>query len=609
MNRALFACGEARLPSNTSGFGIAERLDWQGPDRNLEIEGLEQKLIESFDPVSRDFLEIACCVYAADRLVSRGENNLSGADWRRSVRLRMPVRELELWKRLERQLATMLGFLTDDSWNFDFVQARRKTARPVPLYDDPTFRRCTCVVLFSGGLDSLAGAVVDRKQSGHAPLLVSHRSHAVIDRRQRDLVGRLNQVEHGYEHVQFWVHLRDREDRETSQRSRSFLFLTVAVVLARQFNIHPVHVFENGILSINLPLAAQVVGTMASRTTHPRFLDDMESFTELLFGTRVAIELPFLLNTKREVVELLAAHPERNLIPLSSSCAHPYWRSRLNQHCGVCSQCIDRRFAVEAAGLGSLDQTYERDLFTTPIAQMPNEAEARGLIEGYVRTYREIAELDEEAFWLRFPELTRLASHVTGEKLRALYDLYRRQWTDLEQVLSAQVEAHKQEIVLGLLPSDCLLQFILNQVLNRKSQARYADRIADIAERSWRTAFSGRRAPDEAEVQRELDVGLAAAEEHLEREHPMFLFVTGVKAKPDFANGRHRVFVEVKYPRAGSVTVRDVTEDIAADLMKYEDQADIFLFLVYDPDSLVRNPPRFTAELEAKASKAMIRVI
>lgn len=609
MTRALFACGGAKLPADLSGYDTAEVLDWRGEHPTMAIELLEHKLVESFEPLSRDLLELAACVYAADRLVSRGGNNIGGSQWEREMELVLPVREPAKWRAVSPALGRMLGFLTDDVWRFRFVQARRTTARPLPIFEDQRYRNCDCVALFSGGLDSLAGVVADRANSDHRPLLVSHRSYAVIDRRQRDLVARLNSDAPVCQHIQFWVHLRGREDREPSQRSRSFLFLAVAAVLARQFGIGQIHVFENGILSINLPIAPQVVGTMASRTTHPRFISEMHGLYRSLYGSVITIDQPFLLKTKRQIVELLQDAKREALIEFSSSCTHPYWRSALKQHCGICSQCIDRRFAVEAAGLGESDKTYERDIFTEPMSAMPREAEARGLIEGYLRTYREVGEFNEEAFWLRFPELTQLANYLDRETLEQLYPMYRRQWEDLDGVLRAQLASRLGELVRGQLPSDCVLQFILAQALNRKSQARYADRLTELAQRAWRTAFSGRRAADEPEVQRALHVALAGAEEQLEREHPLFLFISGVKAKPDFAEGRRRVWVEVKYPRTGSTSVRQVTEDIGADLLKYRDQAELVLFLIYDPDSLVANREEFSRSLEEKDSHVLVRVV
>lgn len=62
----------------------------------------------------------------------------------------------------------------------------------------------------------------------------------------------------------------------TAQRSRSFPYVAVGAVLAAQFGLDAVDVLENGVLSINLPLAGQVVGARPSRTTHPRFIADMQ---------------------------------------------------------------------------------------------------------------------------------------------------------------------------------------------------------------------------------------------------------------------------------------------------------------------------------------------
>jgi hypothetical protein len=43
----------------------------------------------------------------------------------------------------------------------------------------------------------------------------------------------------------------------------------LAAVTARLFGLDRIKFFENGVLSLNLPPLAQVVGTQATRTTHP----------------------------------------------------------------------------------------------------------------------------------------------------------------------------------------------------------------------------------------------------------------------------------------------------------------------------------------------------
>ena len=78
--------------------------------------------------------------------------------------------------------------------------------------------------------------------------------------------------------------------------------------MARAFDRDTVHFFENGITSFNLPIAEHVIGTRASRTTHPRTLASFERLFSLLLQRSMHIKNQFLWRTKSEVVEVLRAN-------------------------------------------------------------------------------------------------------------------------------------------------------------------------------------------------------------------------------------------------------------------------------------------------------------
>src|SRR6266576_6029894 len=92
---------------------------------------------------------------------------------------------------------------------------------------------------------------------------------------------------------------------EYSQRTRSFLFVSLGMAIARAFGRDTIQFFENGITSFNLPIAEHVIGTRASRTTHPKTVAAFARLFSLLLQRRVNIENQFLWRTKSEVVEIL----------------------------------------------------------------------------------------------------------------------------------------------------------------------------------------------------------------------------------------------------------------------------------------------------------------
>jgi Queuosine biosynthesis protein QueC len=152
---------------------------------------------------------------------------------------------------------------------------------------------------------------------------------------------------------------------EPTQRTRSFLFAALGTIVARSIEAQGIRFYENGVLSVNLPLAEEALRARASRTTHPATLHLLSSLAAAVTGRELLIDNPFLFKTKTEVVQILATHDQTDLISLSCSCSHLMFQSNEKRHCGHCSQCIDRRFAVAGAGLLSKDPEtdYASDVF------------------------------------------------------------------------------------------------------------------------------------------------------------------------------------------------------------------------------------------------------
>src|SRR5262249_59597755 len=74
------------------------------------------------------------------------------------------------------------------------------------------------------------------------------------------------------------------DPRDVMQRTRSFLFASLGVAAASELGTPPVLLADNGVVSLNLPISGQLVGALATRSTHPSFLR--------LFNALVADALP-----------------------------------------------------------------------------------------------------------------------------------------------------------------------------------------------------------------------------------------------------------------------------------------------------------------------------
>jgi hypothetical protein len=281
MPEHLFLWGLSKTQRAQYGGGRVLQLAEPSANVRLNVEGIRRRLIDNEPDLLTDLMEIAAYVFAVDCAVHRGGPFLKnmGEHWRRNFRIVISVRQPGRWSEPERLFALrqVLEFLSEDTWTFEFLDLEN----PPPIqtymsYGDASTDRSsgTTIVLFSGGLDSFAGAVHELNSSNRHVFLISRQLGGMTDARQRELASNLRQRYPGrVTHVPVRVGLTDdTKAREHTQRTRSFLLGALAIAAAVIEESDRVYLCENGIMSINLPISAQVVGARASRSTHPRSL-------------------------------------------------------------------------------------------------------------------------------------------------------------------------------------------------------------------------------------------------------------------------------------------------------------------------------------------------
>jgi hypothetical protein len=308
-------CGGVPAPRRTKPEQII-RLDLGGgePNVNLEILDIRRRLSSDVPDVLTDLVEIASYVYCADQAITRGAEGVLefGIRWRRNFIFHIPVRLPAIWssQAVLDVLRTTLSTLSEDTYEFRFVHRSHAVLMQqyLKLGDaDSATQELDEVLLFSGGVDSLGGTVQEAVLERRRVALVSHRSNPKIFSRQKQLVARLNAIcrQNPPLHIPVWVHQRGIKGREYTQRSRTFLYSSLAVAVAWVFGLRRIRFYENGVVALNLPISEQAVGARATRTTHPQVLGGFAHLFSLLLQDRFAVENPFLWVTKTEVVNLI----------------------------------------------------------------------------------------------------------------------------------------------------------------------------------------------------------------------------------------------------------------------------------------------------------------
>jgi hypothetical protein len=292
-----------------------------------------------------DFLSIALGVFAADRFVLRSQ---AEDGWTRVIHLRVALSNPAAWKGVEERLASAFRFLTGDIWTLQVVEGGERPPQFPPRFND---RDEIC--LFSGGLDSLLGAVSLLEQGRH-PLVVSQGSPKEVDP-QVNLAAALGLT---FSRFEGRINERWRAPYEPSTRGRSILFFAYAVLAASACGLPRAHVPENGLIAINAPLTRRRIGSLSTRTTHPYFLSEMN---DVLASTGVGVELHnmFEAKTKGEMLDECRRADKEVLAARSYSSGKG---KRLNKQCGRCIPCLIRRAAVHKAGLSDLTKYYHMDI-------------------------------------------------------------------------------------------------------------------------------------------------------------------------------------------------------------------------------------------------------
>jgi len=487
-NERAILCGGAPATSLRFGEKNPLRLRMYGskPNVHLSFEDIRKPLFREIPDQFLDLIEIATYVYCADQAIVRDGDVLQGMgdDWRRKLLFRIPVRKPDLWSSelVKSILVDTLSFLSEDEYYFEFL----------PLVDGPAFQKYLFyadqvgndsvpeeVVLFSGGLDSLGGAIQEAVVQKRRVALIRHKSTPKLEKRISHLCAELGKKATSTPpmHLPVSINKKDKGlNKEYTQRSRSFLYASLATTVAQMFGLSRIRFYENGVVSLNLPPSPQVVGARATRTTHPQVLNGFARLFSALAEKPFTVENPFLWKTKTEVVDLVTKAGCANLIRYATSCTHVWEMTRLNTHCGMCSQCIDRRFAVLGAGRSGDDpaEAYKVDLLTG-VPDKRTKGEPKTMLAAYVETANEVSKMTPVQFFSRFGEASRILRHINGSAdtvAMRVFELHQRHAKEVTKVVDGAISAHAADIRKRALPEGCLLRLVCDSSASRTPQVQ-----------------------------------------------------------------------------------------------------------------------------------------
>jgi 7-cyano-7-deazaguanine synthase in queuosine biosynthesis len=311
---------------------------------------------------AKDLLRVITAAYIADRTTSRPAQALN-RDLHLSVHLTAP----DAWTQTALDgTVDLLHWLTGDTWTLQVLAAQPTSGQAKPAANPATAHT---VSLLSGGLDSLCGALL-RLDQAESTLFLGHVGSAnAVSRAQRLVHEQLRARQQGLRYQRYA--LRPTTGiRESTPRTRSLLFIAMAIAAASGHGARQVLVPENGFTSINPPLEPSRGGPLTTRSTHPWTFHALRELLHELSLDAITAFNPHADLTKGELVGA-ALRPrsteDRTLAAVTLSCAKPNAGrpkgGNPNLNCGLCVACLVRRGAFLAANRHD-ETTYLIDILT-----------------------------------------------------------------------------------------------------------------------------------------------------------------------------------------------------------------------------------------------------
>jgi 7-cyano-7-deazaguanine synthase in queuosine biosynthesis len=419
-----------RDPEKTLSLDLAD-LKW----RAHGLEGIGRA-----DPAMLDLLEIARVVHEFDR---RQPKRTTGVRVKQ-VRVTMPLRVPDRWTAgAKAELCALLRIQGNAEWIFDFKKRSPGKSGADLLFEDgvqtgrkfkktgertPSARAVQAVALFSGGLDSTSGLATLARQAD-TTLLVAY--YAQNRTKQLHIAKKL-----GFERlVQIkseWAVPKSAGRVGGQFMYRSFLFLSLAALLANATRAPCLLQFENGPLALAVqPLDLYRI----TRHAHPLVHLHLANLFKRLTGRTLAVSNPFLSKTKGEAITLLKRHLSeadfKEVVGETESCWYlnsttiiaGRFRKKNGQACGACVPCLVRR-----AALGADDTKAAVDF-----KNGNGRAERNRVVRVHYEAYSGFAErllgtgYGLHDFMEEVPAVTRTAlSRATLMDPDTAFDLYRR---------------------------------------------------------------------------------------------------------------------------------------------------------------------------------------
>lgn len=325
-----------------------------------------------------DVVNVMLAVFDGDISTNGNANNKSA----RQIAITAKVYDVEKWNDSNSKLVELLNWVSGDWFTVSFE--KNEEAFDTFLLEIPSSQK-QCITLFSGGLDSLAGAYYNYSNNISS-----------------DYVGYVNKSEERTHQIQLQsfysqvfstdgseIDIRNKYQKQKTfffQSTRSLLYLSLAISRAISNGTKEIRMYENGILSLNPEF-----GRYTTKTTHPKtiFL-----YNELLMslGSDIRILNKFEYQTKGEIIANMNLE-FKSQIKNTFTCGKSRAGRDYNHtgQCGTCIPCILRKISLASHDNEGYDTKYFVDyenVTSAPKNYLRDYINNVGYFEAYVEAIK-----------------------------------------------------------------------------------------------------------------------------------------------------------------------------------------------------------------------------
>ena len=315
--------------------------------KGIDID-IEKHRINNF--ISIDLLNLFLEVYKNDIETKRDMYKKTNFN----IKVYVNAKNLDTWNENKDLIIRLTDFVTEcdnDKWNIDFIPVEYKFEKENTKLN--IIQNIDNISLLSGGLDSFCGAY--KNESNNESTIYCGYKTSNMDYSSIKNVNSFLYNRKGYKGIDLYERINQKK-QYYHQRTRSLLFLAIAIFSAVERKINVVKINENGIMGLNPSFESRAT----TKTTHPKTIYLYQKLLNNI-GLNIKLEHPFLFTTKGEMINLLN-NEYKNHIRYTRSCGISFQNKNYNMDadtsCGACVPCLLRKISISAYDLEKYDNQY-----------------------------------------------------------------------------------------------------------------------------------------------------------------------------------------------------------------------------------------------------------